>query len=435
MSQHGAQMTVNFIDRVKIFVKAGDGGNGCISFRRLKYEPKGGPNGGDGGRGGSVWLEVDAGMRTLLDFRYKRHYSAQRGAHGQGSDKHGESGEDIILHVPPGTLVSSDSGQTLGDLIHPGQRLRVAAGGRGGRGNARFVTPAKKAPAFAEKGEPGEEQTLILELKLLADVGIIGLPNAGKSTLVSKISAAKPEIASYPFTTKTPNLGMVDLGDEGRFIIADIPGLIEGAHAGKGLGHDFLRHIDRSAIIIHLIDLVPVDGTDPVENLKVIEREVELYNPEILKRTIIIVGNKLDIPEAAKNGSALAGFCRDTGRIYFGISAATGSGIKEFLHGLAAAVKANRLAYPELEAPAATLEVVYAGQDKFSVRKEGRLFHVTGPSIERLVKMTDFDNDEAVVFMQFELKRRGVETMLKDAGIQEGDIVKIAGEEFEYHEF
>lgn len=421
-----------FIDHVKIFVKAGDGGNGCMSFLRLKYEPRGGPDGGDGGDGGSVYLEVDEGMRTLLDYRYRKHYKAQRGAHGQGSQKQGEKGADIILKVPPGTVVKDESGAEIGDLLEHGKRFLAARGGIGGRGNARFVTSVKKAPAFAEKGEPGQETTIFLELKLLADVGIIGLPNAGKSTLVSRISAAKPEIADYPFTTKAPNLGMVDMGDEGRFVVADVPGLIEGAHVGKGLGYDFLRHVDRTAMLAHLVELLPIDGSDPIANLEIIENELSLYDPNILTRPVCIVGSKSDIPESMDNNKRLAEYCKKRGLQYFAISAVTGAGIQALLHHLAAIVREQKAVSAAPGARGDELKVIVKRGYVFEVKRVGDVFEVIGEQIERLVKMTDLENDEAVLHLQSELKKRGVEEELIAVGIQEGDTVRIAGEEFEF---
>ena len=290
-----------FIDEIDIFVKAGDGGAGCISFRREKYVPRGGPDGGDGGTGGSVWLEADRALNTLLDYHYKRHYQAERGLHGKGANKHGAAGADLVLKVPVGTVVSErDTRDPLGDLIQHGQRLRVVTGPRGGRGNARFATSTNRAPRRADLGRPGEGRWIHLELKLLADVGVIGFPNAGKSTLVSRMSAAKPRIADYPFTTLEPVLGIVRTSGDRTFVIADLPGLIPGAALGKGLGHQFLRHVERTQVLVHLLDLDPGTGRAPVDDFDAIHAELRAYSPALANRLQIVVANKIDLPDAAE---------------------------------------------------------------------------------------------------------------------------------------
>src|SRR5467141_2470432 len=289
-----------FIDEIDIFVKSGDGGAGCVSFRREKYVPRGGPDGGDGGDGGSVWLEADPALTTLLDYHYKRHYHAERGQHGEGSNRHGASGSDLVLRVPLGTVVADrDTGERLGDLTAAGQRILTVRGARGGRGNARFATSTNRAPRRADLGRAGEEHWIHLELKLLADVGVIGFPNAGKSTLVSRLSAAKPRIADYPFTTLEPRLGIVRVDEHRSFVIADLPGLIPGAAQGKGLGHQFLRHTERTRLLLHMLDLDPQSGRDPVDDLRVIDDELAGYSTELAARPQIIVPNKIDLPEAA----------------------------------------------------------------------------------------------------------------------------------------
>ncbi|MEW5899603.1 MAG: GTPase ObgE, partial [Bacillota bacterium] len=291
-----------FYDTAKIYVKAGDGGNGCVSFRREKYIPEGGPDGGDGGRGGNVVFRADEGLRTLVDFHYQRRYLAGRGQHGKGKNMHGRSGEDLVVRVPAGTVVrDAQSGMVLADLVRDGQEVVVARGGRGGRGNARFAGPKNKTPVFAEKGEPGEERWLELELKLLADVGLVGFPNAGKSTLISRVSRARPKIADYPFTTLVPNLGVVTLGEGVSFVIADIPGLIAGAHQGAGLGHRFLRHTERTRLLVHVIDVAGVEGRDPLEDFYVLNRELFLYNPLLAQKVQLIAANKIDLPGAGEN--------------------------------------------------------------------------------------------------------------------------------------
>ena len=317
-----------FIDEIVIFVRAGDGGAGCSSFRREKFVPRGGPDGGDGGAGGSAWLEADRSLTTLLDYHYKRHYQAERGQHGKGANKHGAAGADLVLKVPVGTVVSDrDTGERLGDLTAPGERVLVARGARGGRGNARFVSSTNRAPRRADLGRPGEERWMHLELKLLADVGVVGFPNAGKSTLVSRLSAAKPKIADYPFTTLQPTLGIVRVDDQRSFVIADLPGLIEGAAEGKGLGHRFLRHTERTRVLVHLIDLDPSSGRDPVEDWRVIQGELAAYSSELAARPQIVVGSKAELPGTEARGQALEAFCLREGLPFHAISSITGLGL------------------------------------------------------------------------------------------------------------
>jgi len=317
-----------FIDRAKIFVQGGAGGNGCVAFRREKFVPKGGPAGGDGGRGGDVILVADRNVHTLLDFKYKRHYKAERGRHGEGNKRSGKSGKSLEIKVPVGTLVKdAETGKVLGDLTKHGEKLVVARGGRGGRGNAAFATPTRQAPDFAEPGEPGEERWIELELKLLADVGLVGFPNAGKSTLLSRISKARPEIADYPFTTLRPILGVSEFNGE-KFVVADIPGLIEGAHEGKGLGHDFLRHIERTKLLLHLVDLTQ---PEPLEAFEKINRELALYSEELTKKPQIVVGTKLDAVGDRGRVEELKEEFRKRGYEFFPISSVSGEGLKELL--------------------------------------------------------------------------------------------------------
>jgi GTP-binding protein len=328
-----------FIDEIDIFVKAGDGGAGCISFRREKYVPRGGPDGGDGGDGGSVWLEADPALNTLLDFHYQRHYQAERGQHGKGANRHGASGRDLLLRVPLGTVVTArDTGEVLGDLATPGQRLLAMRGPRGGRGNARFATSTDRAPRRADLGRPGEGRWLHLELKLLADVGVIGFPNAGKSTLVSRVSAARPKVADYPFTTLVPSLGIVRVDAERSFVIADLPGLIPGAAGGKGLGHQFLRHTERTRLLLHLLDLDPQTGRDPVEDYRVINEELRAYDAELARRPQIVVANKTDLPEAAPRLRAVERFCASAQVPLIAVSAATGAGLDALVRRVAEAL-------------------------------------------------------------------------------------------------
>ena len=329
-----------FVDEIEIFVKGGDGGAGCVSFRREKYVPYGGPDGGDGGHGGSVWLEADPALTTLLDYHYKRHYQAERGQHGKGANRHGAGGDDLTLRVPVGTVVSDrESDETLGDLTGPGQRILVQAGARGGRGNARFASATNRAPRKADLGRPGDGRWLRLELKLLADVGVIGFPNAGKSTLVSRVSAATPKIADYPFTTTTPQLGIVRVDVHSSFVIADLPGLIPGAAEGKGLGHQFLRHTERTRLLLHVLDLDPQTGRDPLDDLRVIDGELARYSESLAARPQIIVPNKIDLPEAAPRREAVERFCASRGLPVMAISAATGRGLTELMNAVAGALE------------------------------------------------------------------------------------------------
>ncbi len=419
-----------FVDQAKIFVKGGRGGNGCVSFRRLKYQPKGGPDGGDGGTGGNVILRVDEGLRTLMDFRYRRHYKADAGEHGKGSNKHGKNGENLVLLVPPGTVVKDTAGNLTADLISHGQEIVVAHGGMGGRGNTRFVTPASKLPGFAEKGEDGEECWIQLELKVLADVGIIGYPNVGKSTLISRISAARPKIAAYPFTTRVPNLGVVGLPDGRSFVAADVPGLVEGAHLGTGLGLDFLKHVDRSAVLLHMIDLSGQEERDPCKDFDVINQELRYYDPRLASRVQIVAGNKIDLPQSRDNLKRVSEYVKNKGYVFHAISAVTGEGVQSLVYKLAEEVdRAERK--KEVET---VREVKFTfEEDKVSVEKEGNIFVVRGKEIERIVGMTDFENEEAVAYMQQRLDKLGVDDVLKKTGAKEGDTIRIGKVTFDFH--
>ena len=319
-----------FVDRVKIFVKGGKGGDGAVAFLREKFRPKGGPAGGDGGKGGDVILVATKSKQTLLDFKYKRHFRAGNGQHGRGKNQKGKDGEDIILYVPVGTVVKdAATGKVLCDLVKEGQRCVVAKGGKGGRGNAHFATPTNQAPRYAEKGEEGEERWIILELKLIADVGIIGLPNAGKSTLLSRLTKAKPKVADYPFTTIKPNLGVLELDEERRIVLADIPGLIENAHKGAGLGHEFLRHIERTKLLLHLIDVSDFREKDPLEAFELVNRELKLYSPSLASKPQIVVGNKIDALRDKGLLKELEKAFSERGYKFTAISALTGEGLEE----------------------------------------------------------------------------------------------------------
>jgi len=329
-----------FIDQAKICVKAGNGGHGCLSFRRERFIPKGGPDGGDGGKGGDVYFEAAENLDTLLDFAGKHHWKAENGRPGAGANKHGANGHDLVIRVPPGTLIyDTDLDLLLQDLETPGMRVRVCRGGRGGRGNKAFATPTNQTPRYAERGKPGQQRNIRLELKLIADVGLVGMPNAGKSTLISRCSAARPKIADYPFTTTEPVLGIVELSDFRRFVMADIPGLIEGAHTGAGLGHEFLRHIERTTILAHVIDIMPPDGSDPLENYHTIRRELEKYSKILLEKYELIVANKIDLDP---DGTALEKLAQRLKKKVHPISAVTGRGIRELTELLWRQVKQHR---------------------------------------------------------------------------------------------
>lgn len=418
-----------FVDVARIYVKGGDGGRGSNSVRREKYIPEGGPWGGDGGRGGNVVFVVDPGLNTLVDFKYQKHFKAERGEHGAKKGMHGRKGEDLVVKVPPGTVVKDDdTGEVLFDLVEPGQRAIVAQGGRGGRGNMRFATPTNKCPTFYEKGEPGEERWLLLELKVVADVGLIGFPNAGKSTFLSAVSAARPKIANYPFTTLNPILGVVEVGDGRSFVIADIPGLIEGAHQGVGLGHEFLRHVERTRVLIHVLDGAGTEGRDPLEDFDVIQHELRAYNPELADRPTLVAFNKMDLPEARENLPRVQAELEGRGYRVFPISGATREGFRPLLSAAADLIASWQP--PEPEAPAE--EKVYRPkEDDWRVYRHGGLWHVEGREIERLVAMTMWENDEAVSRFLNILKLKGIERALRQAGAEDGDTVRVYGIEFE----
>ncbi|MGI6553421.1 MAG: GTPase ObgE [Bacillota bacterium] len=421
-----------FHDYAKIYVKAGDGGNGVISFRREKYVPEGGPDGGDGGRGGDVILLADEGLRTLVDFKYKRHYKAGRGHHGRGKKMHGRSGEDLVLRVPVGTLVKdADTGALLADLVRHGQREIIARGGRGGRGNARFLSNRVKVPRLAEKGEPGEEKWLQLELKLLADVGLLGLPNAGKSTFLARVSAAKPKIADYPFTTLSPNLGVVSLEEGKSFVVADIPGLIEGAHQGAGLGHDFLKHLDRTKILIHLVDLSS-EERDPAEAFAVINRELNLYSRELGKKPQIIAANKMDLPVSRER---LESFRQKIGESLeiFPISAVTGEGIVSLLERVNRFLEELPAQEPETDTFIRKTRYV-PKEERFRIEVIDGIYFVKGREVEKHLAMTDLENEEAVRRFQKILEIMGVDDALRQAGAKTGDVVRIKDQEFEFRD-
>ena len=433
-----------FIDQVRINVKGGDGGAGCMSFRREAHVPKGGPDGGDGGHGGNVVVYADPQRSSLIDYRFKHHFKAKRGTHGQGAKRHGADGEDLLLPVPLGTVVYELDPETqerlyqLADLTHPGERVVVGEGGHGGRGNTHFVTSVRRAPAFAEKGEPADEHLVELEMKLMADVGLVGMPSVGKSSLIAFMSAARPKIADYPFTTLQPNLGMVRVDDQYDYVVADIPGLIEGASEGKGLGHEFLRHIERTALIVHVVDLSgSYEGRDPVEDYAVIKRELARYAQELAERPSVVVGNKCDLPGTEEASARMRAAAEADGVPYFEVSAATGAGMHALMLEAGRRVAelraeaAARLAAEEAEH--ARYDQVWEGrrqrrQHSFHIERLGEdLWRVSGKSVERMVVQTDWDNDEAVIYLQRRFERLGLVDALSKAGARNGDTVRILG--------
>jgi len=419
-----------FVDQARIYVKGGDGGNGVVAFRREKYVPQGGPSGGDGGRGANVVFQAEQGLRTLMDFRYRRHYKGERGQHGQGKNMHGAGASDLVIKVPVGTVIKdAETGDVLADLVTHGQTFIGAKGGRGGRGNARFSSSTHRAPAFAEKGEPGADRWLILELKLLADVGLVGFPNAGKSTLIARVSAARPKIADYPFTTLVPNLGVVEVAPGETFVMADIPGLISGAHQGAGLGHEFLRHIERTRILVFVLDCSGLEEREPVQDYETLMQELRLYRPDLLERPRLIAANKIDAPGAEAIVNDLRNRVEDIE--VFPISAFTGEGVDELVK------KVHLLLSHMPETPAATEEIVvtrFKEEIPFTISKTNEAYEIRGDRIEKLVAMTNFDNDEALPRFQHIIEKMGINQALREKGIQNGDLVRILDLEFEYQE-
>jgi GTP-binding protein len=421
-----------FADRVTLLVQAGHGGNGCASVHREKFKPLGGPDGGNGGRGGDVILEVDASSATLLDFHRKPVRRAGNGRQGEGSNRTGADGADLVIPVPNGTEVKTPDGEVLADLLGVGTRFVAAAGGRGGLGNAALASPRRKAPGFALKGEAGEQHDLILELKTIADVGLVGYPNAGKSSLISAMSAARPKIANYPFTTLIPNLGVVEAGDV-QFVVADVPGLIPGASEGRGLGHDFLRHVERCSTLVHVLDCATEEpGRDPVSDLAVIEEELALYGDatgaELLSRPKLVVLNKIDVPAARELADLVKPDFEERGYQVFEISAATGEGLRQLGFAMAALVAEDRAARPP-EEPAERVRVKVAvkatDEPGFEVIRMGDSFFIQGEKPRRWVQQTDFSNDEAVGYLADRLARLGVEEALAAAGAEPGAEVLI----------
>ena len=437
-------MENTFTDLSHINVKGGDGGAGCMSFRREAFVPKGGPDGGDGGHGGSVIVEADAQLSSLIDYRYKHHFRAGRGTHGQGARRYGRDGEDLVLKVPLGTVVRELDPQTqtpryqIADLTQPGERVIVAPGGAGGRGNIHFVTSVRRAPAFAEKGEPALEHWIELEMKLMADAALVGMPSVGKSSIIARISAARPKVADYPFTTLVPNLGVARATSGQSFVAADVPGLIEGASEGKGLGHQFLRHIERTALIMHVIDVTGgYEGRDVIEDYVTINAELAAYASELAVRPQVVVANKCDLPGCEEAVERLRAAAEADGHEFFAVSAATGLGLDALVNRVAAMVADLRrevaAAEPERDLTE-TWERDRQRRDKRMVirREERHVWRVSGAAIERMVVQTDWENDEAVAFLQHRFDRCGLDLQLAKAGAVNGDEIRILGFAFTY---
>ncbi|GIO27667.1 GTPase ObgE [Ornithinibacillus bavariensis] len=425
-----------FVDQVSVYVKAGDGGNGLVAYRREKYVPLGGPAGGDGGDGGDVVFKVDEGLNTLMDFRYNRHFKAKRGENGMSKNQHGRNASPLTVSVPPGTtVIDEDTNQVIADLTVHGQEAVIARGGRGGRGNSRFATPRNPAPDFAENGEPGEERNIKVELKLIADVGLVGFPSVGKSTFLSVVSAAKPKIADYHFTTLAPNLGVVDTGDGRSFVLADLPGLIEGAHEGVGLGHQFLRHVERTRVIIHVIDMAGTEGRAPFEDYQKINNELREYDEKLMNRPQVIAANKMDMPDAEENLKKFKEQIEDDIPV-FPISTLTKSGLRDLLYTVADLLEKIPKNTDEIEDTDETVVYRYQKEDKgFEIsRDDDGAFVLTGPRIEKLFKMTDFNRDEAVRRFARQMRTMGVDDELRKRGAEDGDTIRILQFEFEFVE-
>lgn len=422
-----------FTDYVKIYAKAGNGGNGAISFRREKYVAAGGPDGGDGGKGGDIYFEVDQNSNTLLEFRYKKKFKAENGSNGEGSNKYGKSGEDLTIKVPIGTIVKdAETNHVLADLSHEGQKELVLKGGRGGKGNSHFATATRQAPRFSQDGENGEEKELILELKLLADVGLIGFPNVGKSTFLSRTTSATPKIADYHFTTLEPNLGVVKTEYGDSFVIADIPGIIEGASEGVGLGLQFLRHVERTRLLLHVIDVSGSEGRNPVDDFEKINSELKKYSKKLSERTQIIVANKSDIIQDEEKFEELSKLAQKHNIKIFKISAVTGEGISELIKYVSDLLKI----LPKEELLEYEDKKIYKleNKDDYTIRKEEGMFVIEGEPVERIMRRVNIDDNESLYYLQKNLDELGVHEKLKKMGIKEGDIVKIADYELEWED-
>ena len=425
-----------FVDYAKIIIKSGDGGNGAATFRREKYVAAGGPDGGDGGRGGDVYFEVDPNANTLIDFRFTKKFKAENGQNGSGGHKYGKSGEDIIVKVPVGTIVKdAESGKVIVDMSKEGQKELILKGGRGGKGNSHFATSTRQAPRFAIDGEPGKEKEIILELKLLADVGLVGFPNVGKSTILSRVTKATPKIADYHFTTIDPNLGVVKTEYGDSFVLADIPGIIEGASEGVGLGIQFLRHVERTRLLLHVLDVAGTEGRNPVDDFNKINEELKKYSEKLATRKQIIVANKIDSMQDDENYKALEKLAKENDMEIYKISAVTGEGLNELFNHVAKTIKT----LPKEEIVELEDRIVYTldedeeEQFKIEMPRLGE-FIVTGPAAQRLMGRVNIGDNESYAYMEKMLKKIGITQALKDKGVKEGDTVKILEWEFEWYE-
>lgn len=425
-----------FADRAKIIIKSGKGGNGHVSFRREKYVPNGGPDGGDGGRGGDIIFQVDDGMNTLSDYRYKHKFAAENGEEGGKRNCHGKNGEDLILKVPEGTVIKdAESGKVIADMSGENKRQVILKGGRGGLGNQHFATPTMQAPKYAKPGQDAIEIEVLLELKVIADVGLVGFPNVGKSTLLSRVTKAQPKIANYHFTTLQPNLGVVDMEGGKGFVIADIPGLIEGASMGVGLGHEFLRHIERTKVMIHMVDAASVEGRDPIADIHAINKELEVYNPALLKKPQVIAANKIDAIYDGENDSIarLKEEFEPEGMKVFPISAVSGKGLKELIYHVSTVLESmddEPIVYePEFDPSMYILK-----DEPYTVEKaEDGTFVVEGPKIEKMLGYTNIDSEKGFLFFQKFLKEQGILKELEQLGIVDGDTVRMYGHAFDYY--
>lgn len=423
-----------FIDYAKINIISGNGGNGAITFRREKYVANGGPDGGDGGKGGNIYFQVDIGLNTLIDFKYKKKYVAENGQGGSGSRCAGKSGKDLYIKVPQGTIVrDEESGKIIADLSEENQVELILKGGKGGKGNMHFATSTRQIPNFAETGEPGIEKTLVLELKLIADVGLLGYPNVGKSTILSRMTLATPKIADYHFTTLEPNLGVVKLNNGKSFVMADIPGIIEGASEGIGLGLKFLRHIERTRLLLHVIDIAGTEGRDPVEDFHKINNELSQYSKKLAGKLQVIVANKIDVLQEEEKYKALEKVAKNNNYEIYKISAVTGQGIEELFNRVGEILE--KLPKQELEEVDKIVYYTLEDEDNsWEINREGKYFIVTGKEIETIMRRINFSDVESLAYFHQTLKKMGVDAELKRRGIKEGDIVKIFDWEFEYEE-
>lgn len=426
-----------FVDYAKIFIKSGNGGDGHVSFRREIYVPAGGPDGGDGGKGGDLIFEIDEGLNTLNDFRHIRKYCAENGEPGGKKRCHGANGSDIVVKVPPGTIIrDAETGKVITDMSYENKRKILLKGGRGGKGNQHYATPTMQVPKYAQPGQQGKEMYVTLELKVIADVGLVGFPNVGKSTFLARVTNAKPKIANYHFTTLNPNLGVVDLDGTDGFVIADIPGLIEGASEGIGLGHEFLRHIERTKVMIHMIDAASTEGRDPIEDIKIIQKELAAYNPELISHPQVIAANKIDVFYGTEEETVISLLKEEfeaKGILVFPISAVSGKGIKELLYYVKKLLDQMDSSPVIFESEFSPDDIQFV-QEPFTIEKEGEhLFAIEGPRIEKMLGYTNLDSEKGFRFFQEFLKINGILEQLEKLGIQDGDTVRMYGLQFDYY--